>query len=177
MAAFVYCWTDHLTKKLYIGSHKGTEDDGYICSSKIMLVEYNNRPNDFTRQIIAYGEIEDIRELEHQILLASKAANNDMFYNISHGGGRLYRKGVTMTKDHKNKISVSNKGKLKSEAHKAALRLAKKKLSKDIKSKVGKMGGKSSGIRWSTDKELQKKHSERMKQWWTDRKEKIDVSQ
>ena len=27
---FVYQWTDHKTNKLYIGSHKGDPDDGYI---------------------------------------------------------------------------------------------------------------------------------------------------
>jgi hypothetical protein len=38
--AFVYCWTDKLHNKLYVGVHKGNVDDGYICSSKIMLKEY-----------------------------------------------------------------------------------------------------------------------------------------
>jgi hypothetical protein len=31
--SFVYCWTDHKTGMLYVGSHKGTIDDGYVCSS------------------------------------------------------------------------------------------------------------------------------------------------
>ncbi len=25
--AFVYCWTDHKNKMLYVGSHKGSIDD------------------------------------------------------------------------------------------------------------------------------------------------------
>ena len=51
--AFVYCWTDNLTNILYVGSHKGTEDDGYVCSSKYMMKEYKSRPdkhNDETRK-------------------------------------------------------------------------------------------------------------------------------
>lgn len=35
--SFVYCWTDHKRSKLYIGYHKGSPDDGYVCSSKRML--------------------------------------------------------------------------------------------------------------------------------------------
>jgi hypothetical protein len=177
MEAFVYCWTDHLSKKLYIGSHKGTENDGYICSSKIMLVEYNKRPNDFTRQIIAYGNVENIRELEHQILLASNAANSNTFYNISHGGGRFYRKGVTMTEEHKNKISIANKGKLKSKKHKISLKKAKEKLSKETRLKVAYNAGKISGARWNSDENLKKMQSERMKLWWSNRKEKTNGGQ
>jgi len=175
--AFVYCWTDNLTGKLYVGSHRGTDDDGYICSSKYMMNEYKLRPNDFTRQIIAHGSTEDIRELEHQILVATKAANSDEFYNISHGGGRLYRKGVTMSEEHKQKISAANKGKLKNDSHKAALKKAKSELSNETKSKAGKAGGKTSGKRWSTDLELKRAQSLRMKQWWADRKENASVGQ
>ena len=40
---FVYCWTDWATNKLYLGSHKGGVDDGYVCSSKHMLYEYKQR--------------------------------------------------------------------------------------------------------------------------------------
>lgn len=40
MNAFVYCWTDYGNKKLYVGVHKGTQDDKYVCSSKVMLQEY-----------------------------------------------------------------------------------------------------------------------------------------
>lgn len=79
MEAFVYCWTDHKTNMLYIGSHKGTENDGYVCSSKLMLEEYNKRPNDFTRQIIAYGIETDIRRLEGVLLRLFKVRTNESF--------------------------------------------------------------------------------------------------
>ena len=67
MEAFVYCWTDHKTEKLYVGSRKGSTDDGYICSSKLMLEEYAKRPADFTRQIVAEGKYDDIRKLESYV--------------------------------------------------------------------------------------------------------------
>ena len=37
MNAFVYCWTDHRNNKLYVGSHKGSINDGYICSSSHIM--------------------------------------------------------------------------------------------------------------------------------------------
>ena len=49
---FVYIWYDRKHKRYYIGSHWGTEDDGYICSSSWLKKAKNNRPNDFKRKII-----------------------------------------------------------------------------------------------------------------------------
>ena len=50
--AFVYVWTDHKTEMLYVGYHKGTQDDGYICSSNRMRDSYRRRPHDFKRRIL-----------------------------------------------------------------------------------------------------------------------------
>ena len=50
---FVYIWYDLKHKRYYIGSHWGTEDDGYICSSSWMKKAYKIRSNDFKRRIIA----------------------------------------------------------------------------------------------------------------------------
>jgi hypothetical protein len=65
--AIVYAWSDHLTGKVYCGSHKGTEDDGYKFSSKYLKVEYAKRPSDFTRQIIAKGTWKDCISLEKKV--------------------------------------------------------------------------------------------------------------
>ena len=101
--AFVYCWTDHKTNKLYVGSHRGSLHDGYICSSKLVLEEYKKRPNDFTRQIIAEGNIEDIRVLEHKILSSAKASMNESYYNLHDGFGSY------LTEDIKKKIGLKSK--------------------------------------------------------------------
>jgi len=110
--AFVYCWTDKSTNKLYIGSHKGSIEDGYVCSSKYMLEEYKKRPNDFTRQIIAQGNIPDIRKLEAKILKSVDAKVNEEFYN-RHNNDGFYFDGWssnTMTEEHKKNIGKANKG-------------------------------------------------------------------
>jgi hypothetical protein len=85
MKAFVYCWTDHKTNMLYIGSHKGTIDDGYICSSKIMMEEYNLRSSDFTRQIIAEGTWDEMFKFEGKLLQSFDVKNDPLFCSI----GRL----------------------------------------------------------------------------------------
>jgi len=87
--AFVYCWTDHLTNKLYVGWHKGTPDDGYICSSKLMKEQYNKRPSDFTRQILAVGSVEDMVNFETVILTATDAASDKFFYNMHNNGSKF----------------------------------------------------------------------------------------
>ncbi len=50
---FVYLWRDRKHKRYYIGSHWGTEDDGYICSSQWMQRSYARRPQDFKRRILS----------------------------------------------------------------------------------------------------------------------------
>ena len=105
--AFVYCWTDHKTDMLYVGYHKGSEDDGYICSSKYMMKEYISRPEDFSRQIVASGTHADMEQLEHVILESLDARNNPQVYNRSHG-----RKAYVAqhTEETKRKISMSRTG-------------------------------------------------------------------
>ena len=121
--SFVYCWTDKATNMVYIGSHKGSTDDGYICSSKYMLEEYNKRPSDFSRNIVAIGDIMDIRNLETKILQAFNAKENTMFYN-KHQNDGLYFDGWAvgqMTIEHRQKLSNAKKGKSISEEHKEKL--------------------------------------------------------
>ena len=108
MEAFVYCWTDKKTNMLYVGSHKGSTNDGYVCSSKYMLEEYNKRPEDFSRQIIAEGKFEDIRALEAAILKSVNAKINEQFYNMHENDGNFYLK--FHTEETKNKISKANTG-------------------------------------------------------------------
>jgi hypothetical protein len=50
---FVYIWRDRKHKRFYIGSHWGTETDGYVCSSNWMKQAYRIRPQDFKRRIIS----------------------------------------------------------------------------------------------------------------------------
>lgn len=117
--AFVYCWTDKKTNKLYVGSHKGSTEDGYICSSKLMLEEYKKRPEDFSRQIVASGNLSDIRKLESKILQAVNASVNEDFYNKHENDGFFFggwKKGE-MSEEHRAKLSAAKKGRKISKEH------------------------------------------------------------
>jgi hypothetical protein len=50
--AFVYIWYDVFKKRFYVGSHAGLENDGYVCSSKVMMRAYKKRPECFKRRIL-----------------------------------------------------------------------------------------------------------------------------
>jgi len=105
--AFVYCWTDKVTNKLYIGAHKGSEDDGYVCSSKYLMNEYKQRPNDFSRQIIAKGTFKDMFVFESKILQSLNASKDPMMYNRQNNDRKHYNyKGHS--EDTKNKIGQAN---------------------------------------------------------------------
>ena len=85
MEAFVYCWTDWKENKLYLGSHKGSPDDGYVCSSGRVKKEYKERPDDFTRQIVASGTLDDMRNFEKVLLISGKSAQSEHYYNKNNG--------------------------------------------------------------------------------------------
>ena len=107
--AFVYCWTDLDSDKLYVGSHKGTIDDGYVCSSKPMMEQYVKRPHRFIRQIVAKGLFADVRKLEEVILKSVDAKNDEQFYNQHNNDGKFVLSGHT--EESRKKISEGNKGK------------------------------------------------------------------
>lgn len=86
MTGFVYKWTNQINGKWYIGSHKGTIDDGYRHSSKIMLIAEEKYGIDvFTREILFEGDYEkdDIRKIESEYLNKYNAAHNPSSYNRS----------------------------------------------------------------------------------------------
>lgn len=128
---FVYEWTNLENGMKYIGSHKGTPDDGYVSSSKYMLNEYNKNPLSFSRKIIAYGKIEEMRQLETELLLLNDAATNSLFYNKHNQNGKF----ICTSHDDKTKSKMKgrvpwNKGKTKvySEESLEKMRLAKKEV-------------------------------------------------
>jgi len=82
MEAFVYKWTDLSNGKMYIGSHNGKRKS-YKGSGKLFKRAYKKRPKYFTREIICYGNHDDMIELEGFILKEIDAANNPMYYNLT----------------------------------------------------------------------------------------------
>lgn len=94
---FVYKWTEISTGKWYIGAHfsQGCHpDDGYICSSRIVLPLITNKPEDWTREIIEVCDSpQTAKRRETEILCEMDAAADPMSYNQSNSDGKFSRSG------------------------------------------------------------------------------------
>lgn len=83
---FVYIWRDRKHNRYYIGSHWGTENDGYICSSPWMRQAISHRPNDFKRRITekVYTDRKDLLEAEYKWLSMIKEEEIKVrYYNLN----------------------------------------------------------------------------------------------
>ncbi len=153
--SFIYLWYDG--KKFYLGVHEGTSDDGYICSSKVMLEEYEKRPQDFRRRILAYGTYKEMNDLEIKLLTNIKEKGRwDKYYNIAFNFPRMCHteetvkkiskglKGIPKSEEHKRKIGEAKKGIPKSEEHKRKISEAKKGIPRSEETKR-KISEKSKG--------------------------------
>lgn len=144
---FVYLWYDKKHKRFYIGSHWGTEEDGYICSSKWMKQAYRIRPTDFKRRIIKriYSTRKELLETEAQFISRIKPEEiKKKYYNLCTGSTMHWsatpnaksiakksgdaRKGKSLgpcSAEKAKKISEAKKGKSFTQEHKDALKVSR----------------------------------------------------
>ena len=141
---FTYCWSDHKDAKVYVGVHLGLPDDGYVCSSKFMLKEYQERPQDFTREILFKGPYEECAKFETALIAGLFKQDKSTFYNRSNGRKILFDDAI------RSKISEKAKGRKMPNGH----------LEKMLASREGKPGPRK-GITLS--KEARKKISDAKK--------------
>ena len=111
MEGFVYEWTNTKNGMKYIGSHKGTIDDGYIGSGVYFLRSYNKEPNIFVRTIIYTGS--NFRQVEEDILMELDVKNNPLYYNLKNtsiGGWEHAHNNEEIKLKRNTSISKSKKG-------------------------------------------------------------------
>ena len=125
---FVYRWYDVSNDKFYIGSHKGTPDDGYLGGGVLFRRAYTKRPESFIREIMYTGV--NYREYEQIILDYEDAASSEEFYNLVNQAWGGSPKGIKKKASTRLKMSKASKGKPKSNKHRENV----------SKSLVGKMG-------------------------------------
>lgn len=83
---FVYVWHNTKKNKFYVGCHWGTEDDGYICSSKAMRNAYAYDNSIFRRRVVerVYTNRQDLLEAEFKWLDQIKDEElGKRYYNLS----------------------------------------------------------------------------------------------
>ena len=146
---FVYLWYDRKHKRFYIGSHWGTEEDGYVCSSKWMKQAYRLRPMDFKRRILkrVYSTRKELLETEANFISRIKPEEiKKKYYNLCTGSTLHWsatpnaksiakksgdaRKGKSLgpcSAEKAKKISEAKKGKSFSDQHKEALKVSRAK--------------------------------------------------
>lgn len=106
--SFVYRWTNNSNGMMYIGVHKGTPDDGYICSSKTMKEAYNSNPEHFTREILEYGSFAEMYDRETELLIENNVVKNLLYYNKCING-KEFRMDFIPSLKTREKMSVAQK--------------------------------------------------------------------
>ena len=149
---YVYCWTDHRTNMLYVGIKKGSFDEKYITSSKNFNSEYEKRPEDFSREVLANCTWKEALILEESILSSLNAAVSEQFYNKSNGSSSFVCNGHSTETRAKMSKTWKNKGTFNCDSSKALSAWTGSKHTEESKSKMSE----------SRDK-YRKTYSDRMK--------------
>lgn len=112
---FVYKWKHKESGKMYIGSHYGNIDDGYVSSSNEFNPIYDSDPLMFERTIIVRGltRKQALKE-EKELLISVDAANSEEYYNLHNepGNGWSHHDNPKLSKKYYAKISKARKGQL-----------------------------------------------------------------
>lgn len=133
-SGFIYIWRDKKHNRYYIGSHWGTENDGYVCSSTWMKNSWKRRPADFSRRFLAknIGRVDLLFE-EHKWLAKIKDEELGVrYYNLTkHLNGhwatdaeraKIVAEKISKAEGRKEKISAAHKGKILTEQTKNKIR-------------------------------------------------------
>ena len=81
--SFLYLWVNRENDKKYLGKHKGTLHDSYVCSSDAMKYDFFNTPEKFIRTILAQGTDAEMSNLETTLIKALNASSSPLFYNLA----------------------------------------------------------------------------------------------
>lgn len=114
--AYVYKWTHIPTLMWYIGSRTAKNchpSDGYICTSRYVKPLILESKNDWKREIIATGSVNEMIDLETDILQIFNAKNDSRSFNKHNGDGNFSVAGKKVgpqSEQHKANLSASKKG-------------------------------------------------------------------
>jgi len=123
MAGFVYRWTNKLNGKCYIGSHKGSPDDGYTASGVLIRQSFEKHGiENFEREILYQGP--NYLDEERKLLTEFDAAKSNKSYNLINTASDNFEGNRLSGDDHPMKrpevaakVSQAKKGKFNSNGH------------------------------------------------------------
>jgi len=126
------------------------------------MKEYKERPNDFSRQIIAEGSVQDIRKLEAKILSSVKASTNDDFYNRHNNDGLFFEgwKKENISENHRKNMSLSASKRKRTKEHIEKLHQGRRN-SKNSKEHIEAI--KASKVDYKHSEETRKKISDKLR--------------
>lgn len=102
---FVYVWINRTNGRYYIGSHKGTPDDGYIGSGKAFLRAVKKYGIESFDRVVDYiGP--DFRQEETDLIRFFDAVNCPLGYNIMHN----HEGYVALAPEAVARIAAKNRG-------------------------------------------------------------------
>jgi hypothetical protein len=172
---FVYKWTNLENGRWYVGSHKGTPEDLYIGSGKLLrqaIKKYGIRV--FVRRILYRGC--GFRLIEEWMLSRADAANDPVSYNLHNNGSGAKHTNIKvlelMREAHLGQVAWNKGRRLGSSAALKAWATkrrrgkithtveSKLKISQALKGRPAPNKGMKTGRNY--------RQSERMKQWWDD---------
>lgn len=96
----------------YVGSHWGSVDDGYVCSSPWMKRAYRRRPHDFKRRVLKYFDTRGAMVDEENRLLSS-IRDEELgvkYYNLNNTAWELWHHRPDSNKKVGERISETNRG-------------------------------------------------------------------
>lgn len=128
---FVYIWRDRKHNRYYIGCHWGTEDDGYICSSRWMRNAYKRRPDDFRRRILSRVDSarSDLLAEEYKWLqLIPENQLGNKYYNLTSHLNNHWTSDEDKTSSIKQKLSEAQKRNFQDPEYRARFMETRKKL-------------------------------------------------
>lgn len=172
---YVYCVTNLINGRKYIGSHSGTIDDKYLGSGVILskaVSKYGS--NNFVKQILWTGDLKYMRDIESYWCEEFNVANNKLFYNRTNKGTG-YPLGVPNPKLSEVRKSMKITPWCKGETKETNDSL--KSISEKLKGKPSGMKGK---VAWNKGKPgtmTGKKHTEQAyaKLFWVREKVECDI--
>lgn len=173
---FIYIWFDRKHRRFYIGSHWGTENDGYICSSNWMRDAYRRRPHDFKpRRIIArvYTNRQDLLIEEYRWLQMIKPEElGKRYYNLRNHFQNHWTADKQKQKTVREKLSQAIKKRREDPEYCERVRLAtmegRKNRSEEDKQRTREKHSVKSKEMWQRPEYLTKqdKYKNRLTNYW-----------